>query len=1026
MNLENFLPKYPNIIKSSYPILNPYNDENFNDAIVSKREFESLKIPKTEKIIQKGTGEEYNHQKIIARFLSSNTPYDSLLLFYEMGTGKTCTAVSAIEKLRYEKKSHIKRAIVCARGGGLLKNFTQELLFSCTDGKYIPENYDMLSDLERIHRTKKITSKFYDFYTFEILAKELSKLPDDAIVKKFSNTIFVIDEVHNLREKSENIDDDEKAEDEDVVKNVFEKKNPLLIYKQFHRLFHLIRESKILLMSGTVMKDDPSEFASIMNLILPSDKQFPIDKEFMKRYFNSNSLLKTEMIPSLHEKIRGKISYLKAMTSSVKKVFIGRSIGNLTNFIVYPNKMSNFQTEHYINAYRRDERDRGIYINSRQASLFVFPDGSYGTDGFNKYIIERKPGENRLQNLYGVKRKSQKNTFTLSRDLEREIGKSLSNLSKFSEKYAETIKILLQDKTKKSLIYSEYVHGGGCILFSKILELFGYSQAKGDEKSRGLRYAILTNKTTSQNQIQKINELFNSDANAHGEYISVIIGSRLISEGFTFKNVTNEFIFTPFWNYAETSQVIARGWRLGSHDFLIRSGEKNLQVNVFQMVSLPSDNVTTSIDLEMYEISERKDVAMKQIEYEVKRSTFDCPLMIKRNKISGYDDMRECEYKSCNYSCLGNINESMIDYSTYNLFYSRTEIVRAELEKYFRTNFFIEFEDLFRKLPQLTKFEIVESIKYFLDEGIQFYNKFGFLCFIRIYDRTLYISSDVRIPNNDVLSKYYTKNLITSDGDPFELILERLYNENIPVFIEHLFQHPEYLRSNIARLPEFVQILLLSACIQAEMLNIQKNKSVRKQILDYFKGFYGEIKGKWVIWLYKENFDVICFDGNDWVPCENDEPELIAEHLAGKKSTFNQSPIGYYGLHNPQLNEFCLKEVDLDKKKDLRKIAIGRRCTDWNLPILLDIMSRRVQFPYPDGFLSGLTDDMIKDMVARNKYNKPFDSENVENMKRFLYWVKQPRTSMCKFLFGWLKENNLIEENFDCGTQKKQRVKFIQ
>jgi hypothetical protein len=162
-----------------------------------------------------------------------------------MGTGKTCTAIAAIEQLRYEKSSHIKRALIFAKGARLIKNFIQELLFTCTDGRYIPDNFKVLTDLEKVRRVRKITSEFYNFFTFEKFAKYLTKLSDRDIIDQFSNSIIVIDEVHNIREKME------KHQNKDYD---FFKKESFDVYKQFHRMFHLIKYSKILLMSGTVMK----------------------------------------------------------------------------------------------------------------------------------------------------------------------------------------------------------------------------------------------------------------------------------------------------------------------------------------------------------------------------------------------------------------------------------------------------------------------------------------------------------------------------------------------------------------------------------------------------------------------------------------------------------------------------------------------------------------------------------------------------------------------------------------------------
>ena len=792
MEIENFFPKYPNIVKFEDPLLNPYQGQEFGDAIVTKKEFGSLKLPKYEKLATKGTGEQYNHQKIIARFMSSVTPYNELLLFHEMGTGKTCTAIAAIEQLRYEKNRYINGAVVCAKGVGLLNNFSQELLFSCTDGRYIPDNYDKLSDLERIHRTRKLTSAFYHFNTFETFAKEIAKTPDETLAQRYSNTIFVIDEVHNLREKDEVVRKENDVRNFLINKRAAGLTEPLDIYKQFHRLFHIVKESKILLMSGTVMKDDPAEFASVMNLILPLDKQFPVDKDFTKIYFNPDGTIKADMVQEMAVKTKGRISYLKAMTSDVKKVFEGRRVGDLQHFIVYPGTMSDFQSRAYAEAYERDKTDKSIFINSRQSSLFVFPNGSYGTDGFNKYIVKRR-GEARTTLGRPKKQEPAKTTtYTLSSELVKAIDHNLGNLTRFSSKFAETIKIILDEPKAKALVYCEYVNGSGCILFAKILEQFGFTQAKGDERSKGRRYALLTHQTTSQKRVQQLINRFNKDDNIDGEYISVIIGSKIISEGFTFKNIRKEFIFTPHWNYSETAQVIARGWRLGSHNALIARGDKDLKVQIYQLVSMPAGGGTPSIDLDMYETSEKKDVSMKQIEHVVKVNAFDCPLTIDRNRITGYDGMRECDYAACDYQCKVQIGHTP-DVSTYNLYHTLINIVEDGVRKYFKNNFYLGIDDIYNMFPQLDRFEVVQAVKTFIDKDVQFINKYGYPSYLRIQGDILYISSDARVPNNDKLADYYTKKLIIQNGDPFKYILKQLYNDEIPTFVENIFTYPQHM-----------------------------------------------------------------------------------------------------------------------------------------------------------------------------------------------------------------------------------------
>ena len=245
MNIEDFLPKYPNINKSEYDILNTYDTE-FNDTIFRKKEFYDERLDEVENLpSEKGTL--MKHQKIISRFLSSHTMYDELLLIHEMGSGKTCSAIGAIEEIKRESKT-IKGAYIFAGGETLLNNFVKELRDKCTAGEYVPEGHivdgeSKLSEGELKQRSRKLFETYYHIKfgekkhtTFQLFAKHLSELKDNDIVNMYSNNIIVIDEVHNLREY-EYEDGNEK----------------IGVYNQFHRFLHLVKNSKILLLSGTPM-----------------------------------------------------------------------------------------------------------------------------------------------------------------------------------------------------------------------------------------------------------------------------------------------------------------------------------------------------------------------------------------------------------------------------------------------------------------------------------------------------------------------------------------------------------------------------------------------------------------------------------------------------------------------------------------------------------------------------------------------------------------------------------------------------
>ena len=467
------------------------------------------------------------------------------------------------------------------------------------------------------------------------------------------------------------------------------------------------------------MKDTPDEIASVMNLILPTDQQFPVGDEFLSNYLDKHGpnqyTVKKNQIKYLKQRFKGRISFLKSMRSSVKKEFIGETgIGKLKHFIVNPVKMSPFQSKIYKKALELDSAEKaGVYLNSRQASIFVFPDGSYGqprigigenskadkTGGFAKYVEHKASTKTFVAAKIGISKKKNMTIYkyTLSKVLVNLIKgpndkKTLENLRKYSVKFAYIIERILNADKQCCFVYCEFVTGSGAILFAKILELFNFSESKGLDGKKGLRYGLLTSQTSTPSQISQTINCFNQPINKHGEIIKVLIGSRIISEGVSFYNIQQEFILTPWYNFSETDQAIARGYRLGSHKILLENGE-DPTVYVSLLVAMPEKDLL-SVDLYMYEISEDKDITIKELMRLLMESAFDCSLNYHRNYIGGYDEKRECDYVDCDYKCddvdMKNIIDGVqieeLDYSTYQLYYSDQNVldIRKKLEKYFK------------------------------------------------------------------------------------------------------------------------------------------------------------------------------------------------------------------------------------------------------------------------------------------------------------------------------------------------------
>ena len=68
-----------------------------------------------------------NHQQFVRNFLSFETPYNSLLLYHGLGTGKTCSAIGVSEEMRtYLKQMNISERIIIVASPNVQENFKMQ------------------------------------------------------------------------------------------------------------------------------------------------------------------------------------------------------------------------------------------------------------------------------------------------------------------------------------------------------------------------------------------------------------------------------------------------------------------------------------------------------------------------------------------------------------------------------------------------------------------------------------------------------------------------------------------------------------------------------------------------------------------------------------------------------------------------------------------------------------------------------------------------------------------------------------
>ena len=125
---ENVSPEFDEL----YPTL---NDPNFSSKIAYKQEFQETKYNGNIEDIQKEADKYCNavfelnpNQIFIKNFLSNHTPYNGLLLYHGVGTGKTCSAIGISEEIRsFNKQSKTTQRIIIVASPNVQNNFKLQL-----------------------------------------------------------------------------------------------------------------------------------------------------------------------------------------------------------------------------------------------------------------------------------------------------------------------------------------------------------------------------------------------------------------------------------------------------------------------------------------------------------------------------------------------------------------------------------------------------------------------------------------------------------------------------------------------------------------------------------------------------------------------------------------------------------------------------------------------------------------------------------------------------------------------------------
>ncbi|ARF09230.1 SNF2-like helicase [Catovirus CTV1] len=207
--------------------------------------------------------------------------------------------------------------------------------------------------------------------------------------------------------------------------------------------------------------------------------------------------------------------------------------------------------------------------------------------------------------------------------------------------------------------------------------------------------------------------------NKDGKYIKFVLGSKVMNEGISLRNVGEVHILDVYFNLGKVDQTVGRAIRQCSHYRLMDESNKFPNVNVYKYVVAVDNGLST--EEELYKKAESKYLLIKKVERALKEIAIDCPLNVYGNifkeEVEKYKNCGEknepacpaiCDYTKCDYKCENSrlnaeyydpnrkiykkISRDQLDYSTFTnalarneIEYSKRKIKEMYLKKYVYT-----------------------------------------------------------------------------------------------------------------------------------------------------------------------------------------------------------------------------------------------------------------------------------------------------------------------------------------------------
>ena len=765
------------------------------------------------------------HQPITLRLAIQQ---DRILVIFPPGSGKTCTAVNIPEYLRkYHIGPDIKRVYILQRGPSVIADVKNQIVNVCAKEIYGFEESE--SGRANRRRTTNALSAFYTIQTYNTFSS--LQLPDDLIEQTYSDSVFIIDEAHNLigwnkdAASPETVQEAEASGDE-----IMSKKDVIRAYRYIHRVVHLAKRAKVIVMTATPMINWTSEFGKLLNLVLPMDRQIPMTGPGQ---INFDTISQAEF----NRLTEGLISYVPNRQTSVTIKDIGLPTPGYYSILTKV-PMLGIQRQTYRKIVQESDKANFGAMEHRKASFFVFPDGSYDgipgvtNRGLFKYITVPEtdkyvPKESFRQDIRDLLPElSAPGNYIIQKELRPDRVIDLGDGHRLTLPGRGCAYVLFDLVTAHAIPFTMALEAFGFERYNDGHSPFSYVNGlRTINLDKRPRYIFLTvDNVTSK--LQNFKDLFNSEENVFGEYVQLIIGSRVIRDGINIFNVARIYI-TPLWNPSNEEQALARAKRLPGHRKVIERSrqlmrqagfpEEKIQAWKFVLeqhrmssfdpepLNLPAqpmnakNSIVSSIDQHMFlDIIEDKAKYINRVMQ-----------MAIENSIDRYLNTDAPPFP---------VDQSQIDYSSFDALYSGRLVlqIKRDILDLFgdsaKGNSHYDIETLRRLIWQVTP-TILRRDKYIylalaemVKEKTVLRDRYGNKTWVHVKDDYVFISNAYPDGQIKILDSYYRRMIVARPNPIKESVLSYCLNN-----INQLLDVPFEINSNLANMIvlEYLTVLLI-------------------------------------------------------------------------------------------------------------------------------------------------------------------------------------------------------------------------